>query len=161
MKSKILAMTSCILLNATTANAESPQANILGIDPSIESSKFKDFVTENLADFRGGWACATIKTTHSCYSHMSDIRVLDKTDDSLSLIVQDDMQILVASCGVFDACDGFSMETLLPAIKAGQINFPTAQAKMIQRSPDTIIENEDGVFMVDVSDGYIKMSAKR
>jgi hypothetical protein len=161
MKTGILATALCVLISVSAANADPAEANILGISPSIEPASFNAFVMENLAHFRGGWHCATIEQTHTCYSNTSNIEVLDNTDDSLSLFVTEDMQMLVASCGVFDACEEFGMEALFPAITEGKINFPTDEARIVQRSANTIIEYENGVFMVDVSDGYIKMSVNR
>lgn len=161
MKFMTAVMATCLFTVVNAANAETVDANIFGISPSMTPESFKVFVSENLADFRGGWACASMKNTHSCYSNASDITVLDETDDSLSLIVTEDMQILVASCGVFDACEGFGMDALTPAISNGDINFPTENAKMLQSSPNIIVGYENGAFMIDVSQGYVKMTAGR
>jgi hypothetical protein len=130
---------------------------MFGINSAISPDEFQDYIDENLSDFRGGWACASSKKTQACYSHSSDITELDVTDDSISLIVNETYQVLVASCGVFDLCDDLSQASIMPFINSGDIMFPIEAAKTYLDGEKYIIEFEGGALTVDPATRYVQM----
>lgn len=160
-RQKLLSTVFCVLCLPSVAFAQNVSVEILGISPTVDHAQFAEIAENVLGDFRGGWICAEVKDTKntSCVSNTSDIETLDKTDDIFALMVGDDFQTLVVSCGVFDACENFGTDALNTAFSKGDISFPTENARLLMDGDNSVVEFEGGAFIVDVETGYVKLSA--
>jgi hypothetical protein len=150
---------SILMAGVTPAIADTSAGKLFGISADTPYEDFAETVKTTLKGFRGGWACSEAGDARSvsCVSHDSNVEEIGPDDGIVRLIVRENMQVLAASCGMFELCDNFSLEAMKAFFDANMIVFSLEDVQMSTQGRTTIVAFKGGAFIVDGDDMFSKL----